>query len=245
MRSSPTRAHGVLWVNAAGNEARHHWVGRYVDADGAGYLDFAQGADGNWVSVAPGGYVCAYLRWYEWPRKSHDYGLSLYDADSGLVEVEAEPEGAQPAKRACWGNYRLWDTNPSGIEIRISAPNGAGAAPLDLFVEGAGEIQHWTARGSVADPATSSNALAVGAICWQTRELEFFSSEGPTIDGRTKPDLVAPDSVSSFTYGPFSRCAWSGFAGTSAAAPYVAGAAALVKQRFPSYGPARIEAYLE
>jgi subtilisin family serine protease len=64
-------------------------------------------------------------------------------------------------------------------------------------------------------------------VCWQNDAVEYYSSLGPTIDGRLKPDLVGPDSVSSGTYGTFSQCG-SGFAGTSAAAPHVAGAAALL-----------------
>jgi hypothetical protein len=51
--------------------------------------------------------------------------------------------------------------------------------------------------------------------------------------------LVAPDGVSGATYGP------SGYYGTSAASPHVAGAAALVKQAFPSYTPAQIKGFLE
>jgi hypothetical protein len=85
----------------------------------------------------------------------------------------------------------------------------------------------------------------VGAGCWQGSDLERYSSQGPTIDGRVKPDLIGPDSVSSFTFGPFSGCGVSGFAGTSAATPHVAAAAALVKQMSPAFGPAELQAYLE
>jgi subtilisin family serine protease len=99
--------------------------------------------------------------------------------------------------------------------------------------------------GSVIDPATNAAALAAGAICWQTNSLEFYSSQGPTIDGRTKPDLAAQDSVSGATYGAFAGSCPSGFAGTSAASPTVAGAAALVKQANPSFGPDQIESYLQ
>jgi hypothetical protein len=60
-----------------------------------------------------------------------------------------------------------------------------------------------------------------------------------------KPDLVGPDSVSSFTFGPFSGCGASGFAGTSAATPHVAAAAALVKQANPAFGPDELQSYLE
>src|SRR5207237_2882703 len=87
-------------------------------------------------------------------------------------------------------------------------------------------------------------ALTVGAVCWQDNRLEPYSSLGPTIDDRTKPDLVGPDSVSSYTFGPFSSCGASGFAGTSAASPHVAAAAALVRQANPSFGPAETQSFL-
>src|SRR4029450_12749337 len=34
-------AHGILWVNSAGNYARSHWKGTFSDANGNGYLDWA------------------------------------------------------------------------------------------------------------------------------------------------------------------------------------------------------------
>ena len=49
--------------------------------------------------------------------------------------------------------------------------------------------------------------------------------------------------MSSATYGPFVGCP-SGFAGTSASSPEVAGAAALVLQAYPSWTPAEVQAYL-
>jgi subtilisin family serine protease len=235
-------AHGVLWVNAAGNEVRHYWRGTFSDADADGLLDFAPGENGNFVSVPPGGAVCVFLRWYEWPQARHNYDLALYDSGSGLVYPG--DESALALESVCWRNPRIWDPQAADVKITVRARGGAGSAPLELLVEGGSPIEHSTAAGSIADPASSPNVLAVGAICWQTGALEPYSSQGPTIDGRLKPELVAPDSVSSPIYGAFSRCGASGFTGTSAAAPHVAGAAALVEQRFPSYNLAQIWSYL-
>ncbi len=99
-------------------------------------------------------------------------------------------------------------------------------------------LEYPVAAGSLAIPADSPNVMTVGAVPYGTpATLEPFSSQGPTEDGRTKPDLVAPDGVANATYGAF--------AGTSAAAPHAAGAAALVLARYPSYTPAAIQSFLE
>jgi hypothetical protein len=61
--------------------------------------------------------------------------------------------------------------------------------------------------------------VLVGAVDHDTRRLRGYSSQGPTVDGRLKPDVVAPDGVSTDA-----GCC---FHGTSAAAPHAAGVAAL------------------
>ncbi len=88
--------------------------------------------------------------------------------------------------------------------------------------------------------------MAVGALCWQNSGLEPFSSQGPTIDGRTKPDISGFDGVSGTTYGNSTGCSSStGFFGTSASSPNVAGAAALLKQQNPAFGPDELQSLLE
>ncbi|WP_321402211.1 S8 family serine peptidase [Maridesulfovibrio sp.] len=58
-----------------------------------------------------------------------------------------------------------------------------------------------------------------------------FSSRGPTLDGRYKPDILAPaSSVMSTTYENWETAPYVNKAGTSMAAPQVAGAAALVRE---------------
>lgn len=96
---------------------------------------------------------------------------------------------------------------------------------------------------SMLSPANSPYVLAagaadVGADGSTAGTLEYFSSRGPTVDGRPKPDLTGWDGVSSYPYP-------GGFYGTSAAAPNVAGAAALVASANPGLDAAQIQAFLE
>ncbi|CAM9895106.1 unnamed protein product [Pylaiella littoralis] len=65
--------------------------------------------------------------------------------------------------------------------------------------------------------------------------VAYFSSYGPTIDNRIKPELVAPgDKVFSASSDGTEEtsCKLVAFSGTSASCPVVAGAAALVRQYF-------------
>ena len=86
---------------------------------------------------------------------------------------------------------------------------------------------------SITDPGNSEAVITVGSTHREKAHaygISFFSSRGPTGDGRAKPDLVAPGEkiVSHVPGGNHDT-----MDGTSMAAPHVSGAAALLLARYP------------
>lgn len=160
---------------------------------------------------------------------------------------------------------------PGSYDVWITVPTAALGVRYDLFYAGDVSFNYlscgsWSSdgltclgpsaraqSGSVTEPATSPYALAVGAVdarpgvsgCQVDQNigapypLEEFSSQGPTIDGRTKPDIASFDNVSG------NVADINPFCGTSAAAPHVAGAAALVAAANPNMDAAQIQDFLE
>ena len=244
------RAAGILWVNSAGNRGQQHWSGTFTDVDADGWHEFAPGDEGNTVTFGKYEGACIRLKWDDWPVSAQDYDLHLVRIDptalDGRGAIVASSRNAQtgsqpPTEQLCFSNPGA----RVSFAVEIVRVSGTGSPRLDLFISPGPDFEHQVAEGSITEPASSPAALAVGAVCWLGDVFESYSSRGPTIDGRSKPDLVAPADVSSATYGGFKTCGGSGFAGTSAAAPHVAGAAALAKQLNPTFGPAELQAFLE
>ena len=238
------RAHGILWVSAAGNSAQEHWSGTYVDTNADGWSEFSAGDQADDVWIAAGNSVCVFLKWDSWPATAQDFDLYLYQLANTSAPVAASEnlqDGSQtPTEEFCY-------TNTTGVSqtfgIAIRNYVAEGTPRFDLFVLGPA-LQYVVAAGSLAEPASSPTTMAAGAICWQNSALQPYSSRGPTIDGRVKPDIAGQDATSSSVYGPAAGCT-GGFTGTSASAPHVAGAAALVAEANPSFAPAQIQAFLE
>ena len=122
---------------------------------------------------------------------------------------------------------------------------------------------HYNYCNSLTIPADADGAVATGAIFWNEDStspsygLEPFSSLGPrnayggAQPGTTwaKVDVVAPDGVSTATYGASNGTNYagggSGFWGTSAASPHAAGLAASIWEWIPAATLAQLRSYVE
>ena len=221
---------GILWVQAAGNYAETHWTGTFADPDGNGFHNFADADEGNTISLRrsrPGEErvfrVEIFLTWDDWEALAQDYDLFLFRGDTVVAQSTAFQNGRFPPVEhivftsATAGDY--W--------IGIQRFRANRRVKIDLVVTVDYELEHFVTAESLVVPGDSPYAITVGAVAPGTLESRPYSSQGPTKDGRIKPDLVAGDQVSTTVYGQ------GGFFGTSAATPHVAGAAALLRSSRP------------
>ncbi len=115
----------------------------------------------------------------------------------------------------------------SGLVVVISCGNsGYGSTTLS-----SGEQVPLPVDLSITDPANAEASIAVGSVHKTAPHkygVSYFSSKGPTGDGRQKPDLVAPgEKIISCSAGFDTKgYAYEERSGTSMAAPHVSGAIA-------------------
>ena len=217
---------GAAWVNASGNNGGGKFFqAQWNDKDGDGDLDLADGSD-----------VLRFAQYWgplqvvvDWD----DYEARKVNLDLQLVQKQEDGSWQEVAKSTLkHGKYvpPMENFAEQGLEdgvygIRIVAktavPAGMRVRAVKLS-DGQSDFSLWSEHGSIYDPGNCKGVLTVGAAYhgdWTTApKLENYSSFGPLVDGRQKPELVAPTGVATSV---------GAFYGTSAACPHAAGAVAV------------------
>ncbi|MGD9494837.1 MAG: S8 family serine peptidase [Armatimonadota bacterium] len=249
------RQSGVFWVTAAGNFAEEHWQGAWVDRNRNNFNEFSAGDESIDVSLAAGQYT-AYLSWHETAGSltSKDYDLVLYDAMGTEVARSGYTQnGDDPPADTLIAFIDTAGTYSLRIEY-VSGP-ADHQDKFQLFSPGVPlETANRVATSSLSIPAEATGSYTVGAVRGANITdpnipmvpidgLEAFSSQGPVVGHPEiiKPDLVAPDGVATSLSGQ----GLSPFMGTSASAPHVAGAAALLLAEDPLRSPDEVELILQ
>ncbi|WP_411831815.1 S8 family serine peptidase [Pseudoxanthomonas mexicana] len=146
----------------------------------------------------------------------HGVNVSL----GGYFDVESYGCGHTPL---CNELRRLWR---QGVVVVLAAGNEG----LAWLVQNDGHSYPMNMDMTIGDPANLEEAIAVGSVHKSNPHnygVSYFSSRGPTADGRCKPDVVAPgEKIISAHHGfdPRDARTWMvEMSGTSMAAPHVSG----------------------
>ncbi len=116
-------------------------------------------------------------------------------------------------------------------KIVVIAAGNSGSGDLNCGLNG---------TSSICSPGLAHKVITVGSTK-KDDSISSFSSQGPTEDGRIKPDVTAPGQsiISANRNG-----GWTTLSGTSMSTPMVSGLAAVVKQARPDIIPEELKALI-
>ena len=190
----------------------------------------------QWAGVAPGVDIAS----YDWPSgvsnmdNEHSHAIANYDI---ILSQNSWGWGLCPDYCEYYGEYDDWSQNydklvrgSQGKKLTIVFSAGNDGDCSDC----AGYLPDYP-YGTIPGPgSTAKNPIVVGSNDADDDDLSYYSSMGPTLDGRLKPDVVAPGckSYEGITTTYTSNNYYSNSCGTSFSAPAVSGCVAVLMEDY-------------
>jgi subtilisin family serine protease len=233
---------GIVFVVPAGNFGNKHWQGIFVDSNFNNWHEYSNSDEGLSITVtekriAEEKPIVAHLMWDVGMNDMADFELVLVDPLGQIVDYSAN-EQITKSDTAFEFIHHIPDTEgiySIGVLYSgdISDVSKRPHATLEIFSVN-DELEYPVTQSSVSVPADASGAIVVGAVNHLDGNLEPFSSQGPTNNGKLAPHVVGPDGVTTLALDG------KPFYGTSATTPYVAGLAALILENNPDMSPEQL-----
>lgn len=132
------------------------------------------------------------------------------------------------------GRYHGWIERDDPVRVGTIGPRAAWRFP-SFFT-----TQSNVDRSSVSSLACGQRVISVANLDDHRQRINVSSSQGPTRDGRFKPDVAAPGTSIPAAKGFDPEHDWVSMTGTSMASPYVCGVVGLMLARQPRLTAAQI-----
>lgn len=247
---------GILWINAAGNYGGHVFNSSVQSVGADGILNFKRARELRLRSRLDENKAQIILSWgasgaEEDSGTDQDLDLYVYDKNNQVVAKSelkqvlnkdslAEGETFLARERIVYE----FSKNPNGyyrIVVKSKNRNLNLNQQIRIIViperppiqdnekqkmVDAIEFLDATKGQEIMVPADNPNVITVG-------DLSSFSAQGPTMDGRVKPEVILENSIANFSNGQSSS-------GTSNAAAYFTGIVAILKSYAPHLNRERI-----
>ena len=246
-----------MWESSAPAETHVDFTGRLTLADGAATGTHATAVGGIMMGDGTGSEGWGGTP-YQWRGIATEAELVSYSWASSLAGLRVETAEAISTygiilANNSWGwflcggicsQYGSYDPWSKQYDKIVRGIQGApisvvfGAGNEQNCVECEDSLAHFP-YGTISPPgATAKNTIAVGAVHSVTRDMTDFSGWGPTLDGRVKPDIVAPGcNDTTGVMAPYPPNDYDGsLCGTSWSTPVVSGSIAILAQQFSLLG---------
>src|SRR2546426_5263424 len=230
--SNPIRAYFTAVANQARAHYRGDFTDSGVNLGGTGDLHLFQGTaetsdiegrgpqPSDLIHLRTGDQVTIWLTWNDpFGASSNDYDLFLAQKSTGAIVAQSlNPQtGTQdPVEGLTFTNTGAEDDFLIAIQ---NSQNKAAVRNLNMYVLHAPTLplapnlenhNYNTVSSSVLAQSDAGGSpvsvVSVGTANWNTPStIAAYSSNGPTLDGRLKPDIIAVDRVSITGTGGFSN----------------------------------------